>query len=167
MSTELRVQAVHEAGLRMRATNGPFTVTTDYPLTPADRAAGFKPMELLLASLAACAGSVVASLLARLHQPVAGVEVDARGERRDEHPTVFTTIALDFLGEGRRSGPVRRGTSDRARRSTVPRPGHAQAGYAGDDVLPDRAWRWAPDGRRPLKPGSGQRSALQCTANPI
>lgn len=86
----------------MRATNGPYTVTTDYPVTPTSQVAGFKPMELLLASLAACAGSVVASLLRRLNQPVAGVEVDARGDRRDEHPTVFTKIALEFVvrGEG-------------------------------------------------------------------
>ena len=100
MPTELQIHAVHEGGLRIRATNGPYTVTTDYPRTPADTVAGFKPMELLLASLAACTGSVVASLLARLHQPVVGVEVDARGERRDEHPTVFTKIALDFVVRG-------------------------------------------------------------------
>ena len=100
MSTELRIHAVHESGLRMRATNGRFAITTDYPITPADQPAGFKPMELLLASLAACAGSVVAALLARLHQPVVGVEVDATGERRDEHPTVFTAIALDFIVRG-------------------------------------------------------------------
>ncbi len=100
MPTELRIRATHEGGLRMRATNGPHTVTTDYPVSPQDPPAGFKPMELLLVSLAACAGSVVASLLARLHQPVGGVEVEARGQRRDEHPTVFTTIALEFIVRG-------------------------------------------------------------------
>ncbi|MBP1636749.1 MAG: hypothetical protein H6Q10_3323 [Acidobacteria bacterium] len=84
----------------MRATNGPCTVTTDYPVTPTDPVAGFKPMELLLVSLAACTGSVVASLLARQNQRVAGVEVDARGQRRDEHPTVFTKIALEFVVRG-------------------------------------------------------------------
>ena len=100
MPNQLRIHAVHESGLRMRASNGPFTITTDYPVTPLDEPAGLKPMELLLASLAACTGSVVASLLARLHQPVVGVEVDATGERRDEHPTVFTTITLDFVVHG-------------------------------------------------------------------
>ncbi len=100
MPTELRIHAVHEGGLRMRATNGPYTVTTDYPVAPGAPVAGFTPMELLLASLAACTGSVVASLLRRQHQPVAGVEVEARGQRRDEHPTVFTTIALEFVVRG-------------------------------------------------------------------
>jgi putative redox protein len=104
--TELRVHAVHEGGLRMRATNGPHTVTTDYPLSPHEQASGFKPMELLLVSLAACAGSVVASLLGRLHQPVDGVEVEAHGQRRDEHPTVFTTIGLEFVVRGRGVEPA-------------------------------------------------------------
>jgi putative redox protein len=90
----------------MRATNGPHTVTTDYPVSDGDQPAGFKPMELLLVSLASCAGSVVASLLARLHQPVDGVEVDARGQRRDQHPTVFTTVSLEFIVRGRGVDPA-------------------------------------------------------------
>lgn len=106
MPTELRIHAVHQGGLRMTATNGPYSVTTDYPTTPASQAAAFKPMELLLVSLAACTGSVVASLLARLHQPVEGVEVDARGVRRDEHPTVFTSIAMEFIVRGRGVEPA-------------------------------------------------------------
>jgi putative redox protein len=104
--TELRIHAVHEDGLRVRATNGPYTITTDYPITPNDLPAGFTPMELLLASLAACTGSVVASLLARLHQPVVAVEVDARGQRRDEHPTVFTAISLEFVVRGQGVEPA-------------------------------------------------------------
>lgn len=105
MPTELRIHAVHESGLRMAADNGRFSVTTDYPVKPGAALAGFTPMELLLASLASCSGSVVASLLARLHQPVTGVEVNARGVRRDEHPTVFTSIALEFVVRGRGVSP--------------------------------------------------------------
>ncbi|HSK09938.1 MAG TPA: OsmC family protein [Vicinamibacterales bacterium] len=94
----------------MRATNGAYTITTDYPVAPTAPAAGFTPMELLLASLAACTGSVVASLLRRLNQRVAGVEVEARGERRDEHPTVFTAIDLEFVvrGEGVEQAAIER-----------------------------------------------------------
>ncbi len=101
MPTELRIHAVHDGGLRMTVTNGEHSVKTDYPLAPGDRAAALKPMELLLASLAACCGSVVASLLGRMRQPVAGVEVDVCGQRRDEHPTVFTSIGMDFVVRGR------------------------------------------------------------------
>jgi putative redox protein len=88
--------------MKMIADNGKHEVLTDYPLQPGEEAAGLKPMELLLASLAACGGSTVALLLGRMKQPVSGVEVEARGQRRDEHPTVFTEIAVDFLihGEG-------------------------------------------------------------------
>lgn len=100
MPTELRIHAVHDGGLRMTATNGQYAVKTDYPVKPGEPCSGLKPMELLLASLAACGGSVVASLLARMHQPVVGVEVDVRGQRRDEHPTVFTAITMEFVVRG-------------------------------------------------------------------
>jgi len=33
-------------------------------------------------------------------QPVRGIEVNARGQRRDEHPTVITEIALEFVVHG-------------------------------------------------------------------
>ncbi|RPH59050.1 MAG: hypothetical protein EHM89_11380, partial [Acidobacteria bacterium] len=90
----------------MTAANERFAVTTDFPTKPGATLAGVTPMELLLASLAACTGSVVASLLARLHQPVAGVEVEARGVRRDEHPTIFANIALEFVVRGRGVEPA-------------------------------------------------------------
>ncbi len=101
MPTALRIHAVHDGGMRMTVTNGEHTVQTDYPLAAGERAAALKPMELLLASLGACCGSVVASLLARMRQPVVAVEVEVCGQRRDEHPTVFTSIGVDFVVRGR------------------------------------------------------------------
>lgn len=89
----------------MTASNGEHEVLTDYPLQPADKAAGLKPMELLLAALGACGGSVVARLLGRMGQPVQGVEVEVRGVRRDEHPTVFTEIAMEFAVHGQGVDP--------------------------------------------------------------
>ena len=100
MPTELRIRAVHTGNMRMTASNGQHQVDTDYPLQPGVPAAGLKPMELLLASLGACGGSVVALLLGRLQQPVTGLEVEVRGTRRDEHPTVFTDIAMEFVVRG-------------------------------------------------------------------
>jgi putative redox protein len=58
------------------------------------------PLRLLLASLAGCSGSSVAALLRRDGQPVERVEVTARGQRRDEHPTVITQIDLAFAVHG-------------------------------------------------------------------
>lgn len=57
---------------------------------------GYMPLELLLVSLSGCAGSTVASLLRRMHKTVGALSVNAEGERRDEHPTVFTKIRLRF-----------------------------------------------------------------------
>jgi putative redox protein len=104
--TELTVHATYDGGLRMTATNGEHTVKTDYPVKPGEPAVGLKPMELLLISLGTCGGSVVGSLLTRMNQKFSGVEVDVRGVRRDEHPTVFTSIAVEFVVRGRGVDPA-------------------------------------------------------------
>jgi putative redox protein len=55
---------------------------------------------MLLTSLAVCAGSTVSLVLERMKQPFSGMTVEARGTRRDEHPTVLTDIALEFVVTG-------------------------------------------------------------------
>lgn len=100
MPSELHVRAVHSGGMKMTATNGHHVLTTDYPLQPNEVVDGLKPLELLLAALATCGGSVVALLLQRMQQPLAALEVDVRGTRRDEHPTVFTHISMEFRVRG-------------------------------------------------------------------
>ena len=100
MQSELHVRAVHAGGMRMVAGNGEHEVTADYPLQSGEIAAGMRPLELLLAALATCGGSVVALLLQRMGQPIAGLEVDVRGTRRDEHPTVLTHISMEFRIRG-------------------------------------------------------------------
>jgi putative redox protein len=63
-----------------------------------------------LASLAGCAGGTLALLLSRMKRPLQGLEVNARGKRSDEHPTVFTEITLEFVfrGSGLESAAVER-----------------------------------------------------------
>jgi len=100
MPTEMTVHAEYAGGMKVTATNGKHTLTTDYPLAPGQEAAGFRPMELLLVALAACAGSTVGLLLGRAKQPLEGLEVSVRAERRDEHPTVFTAIAMELALNG-------------------------------------------------------------------
>jgi uncharacterized OsmC-like protein len=100
MMTELFVKGSHLGGMEMAATNGTYTVTTDYPLNAGENAAALTPLELLLVSLTACSGSVLALLLARADQGVIGVEVEARGRRRLEHPSVLTRIDLRFIVAG-------------------------------------------------------------------
>jgi putative redox protein len=98
---EYTVEAVHQQGLRFVVTAGPHSLTTDYPLTADDPGFGPRPLEMLLGSLASCAGGALIALLRRAGQPVGGLKVSARGQRRAEHPTVFTEIALEFVVCGR------------------------------------------------------------------
>lgn len=101
MTTELSVQAVHLGGMRVLARSGGHEVLTDYPLPAGQAVEGLTSLELLLASLATCAAnSVMAILKGKLNQSVTGLTVQASGSRRDEHPTVLTQIALEFVIEG-------------------------------------------------------------------
>ena len=110
MPTEMVVTAVHQGGMRMVAGTGDYQVATDYPLKPGEECSGLRPLEVLLCSLAACSGSAVALLLERMHQPLGGLEVNVRATRADEHPTVLTHIALEFVvrGDGVEPGAVER-----------------------------------------------------------
>ena len=100
MPAELVVRAVHQGGMKFDATAGDHTVTLDYPLTPGQATAGPTPLQMVLTSLAVCGGSTVALILERMQQPVEGLEVEARGVRADQHPTVLTEIALEFVLRG-------------------------------------------------------------------
>ncbi|MEW6265717.1 MAG: OsmC family protein [Thermodesulfobacteriota bacterium] len=68
----------------------------DY-IPPLGDGQGYMPLELLLLSLAACSGSTVATLLRRMKKNIAGLQVQARGLRRDSHPTSFQKIFLEFI----------------------------------------------------------------------
>jgi putative redox protein len=95
MPQELSVRAVRESGMCFTASTGQHTICLDYPLGPGTTA-GPTPLEMLLASLAVCAGSTVSLVLERMQQPFTGLVVEARGRRREEHPTVLTEILLEF-----------------------------------------------------------------------
>lgn len=100
MPSELLIHAVHQGGMHIVAEAGGCSVSMDYPWQP-DVSTRFSPLMLLLASLAGCSGSTLVVILERrMQQPVGGLEVTARGRRRDEHPTVFTEIALEFVLRG-------------------------------------------------------------------
>ena len=106
MTTELTVHAVHAGGMRINARAGAHAVTMDYPRQPGEPVAGFTPLQLLLASLAGCSANTLALLLRRAEQPFTGLEVHARGQRREEHPTVLTEIVLEFAIHGAGVNPA-------------------------------------------------------------
>jgi putative redox protein len=99
MPQELSVTAVRQSGMCFTASTGEHSVCLDYPLGPG-ATVGPTPLQMLLTSLAVCAGSTLGLLLDRMKQPFTGLVVEARGKRRDEHPTVITDIALEFVISG-------------------------------------------------------------------
>jgi uncharacterized OsmC-like protein len=66
----------------------------DYPAGPGARPT---PLEVLLASLAACAANTLSLVLRRkMGVSLESIEVEAKAERRSEHPTVLTAIELVY-----------------------------------------------------------------------
>lgn len=58
---------------------------------------GYTGLELFLVSLADCSGSTIVSLLRKMKRDVSGFRVNAGGVRREQHPTSFTRIDLEFI----------------------------------------------------------------------
>jgi putative redox protein len=71
---------------------------------------GFRPMELMLVSLAGCTAMDVISILSKKRQNITGFEVKVDGKRASEHPKVFTAISIHYVvrGQGVDAGAVER-----------------------------------------------------------
>ena len=61
---------------------------------------GFKPSELLLASLAGCTAVDVIDILHKKRVQVSGLRVTAHGEQREEYPKAFERINLHYEVRG-------------------------------------------------------------------
>jgi putative redox protein len=61
---------------------------------------GFRPLELMLVSLAGCTGMDVISILQKKRQEVTAFQVNVHAERAQEHPRVFTSIMVEYLFQG-------------------------------------------------------------------
>ena len=57
----------------------------------------YTPLELLLISLASCSGTTVVTMLRKMRKNVSGVKVKAKGIRREQPPTSFQKIILEFI----------------------------------------------------------------------
>jgi putative redox protein len=98
--TDLAVRAVHRGEMRVDVHVREQILKMDYPAAPGKDPT---PLEVLLASLAACAANTLHLVLCRkMGVPIESLEVEARAERRAEHPTVLTAIELVYhlRGEG-------------------------------------------------------------------
>jgi putative redox protein len=59
-----------------------------------DKVTAPTPMELLLIALGGCTGADVVSILDKKRQRVTAYEIEVRGERRAEHPRIYTSIEV-------------------------------------------------------------------------
>ena len=79
-----------EQGLRFDGTVDGLTV----PLDSASEPQALSPIQLLVVSLAGCTAMDVIEILRKKRLRVTGYEVAVHGERRAEHPRIFTTIQI-------------------------------------------------------------------------
>ena len=103
MAKEVQTEIVFRGGMRFDGKSGRAGKSVAIDFTPEGEAIdGYSPLELLLTSLAGCSSQIVVGLLKRMGQEVQDLTVRARGEKREIHPTVFTSVELDFEFRGGR-----------------------------------------------------------------
>ena len=57
---------------------------------------GISPMRLLLLSVAGCTAYDVVAILKKMREPIEGLEVEISGERREEHPQIYTKVHIHY-----------------------------------------------------------------------
>jgi len=92
ISVDLTNQKVQFTG----ATRSNSAIAIDY-IPPLGDGQGYMPLELLLMSLASCSGATVVTFLRKMKKNISGLKVNAKGTRRDQHPTSFQSITLEFV----------------------------------------------------------------------
>lgn len=101
MSKEVHADVVFKGGMRFDGISGRAGTSVAIDFAKEDEPLdGYLPLELLLTSLATCSGQVVVGLLKRMGQEVRDLLVHAKGVKREVHPTVLTSIELDFEFRG-------------------------------------------------------------------
>ncbi|HYK86643.1 MAG TPA: OsmC family protein [Ktedonobacteraceae bacterium] len=96
MAQTMQAQGTYDAGSRFTVQSGSgHSVTMD-----GDHLAGYSPMEMVLASLAACSGISVISILQKKREDVTHYEISVRGTRAETHPKVFEEIAVEHIVTG-------------------------------------------------------------------
>ncbi len=74
-------------------THGP--IDFDY-VPPYGDSEGVMPLEMFLMDLAVCSASSIKLVLEQMKKTINGLEGKAVGNRRDEHPTCFDAIAIEY-----------------------------------------------------------------------
>jgi len=82
------------------------TVALDAAPQNGGHEAGFRPMDLMLTSLAGCTAMDVLSILRKKRQTITGFEVTVEGARREEHPRTYSEIWVHFIIKGPNVDPA-------------------------------------------------------------
>lgn len=103
MAKIVQTEVVFKGGMRFDGKSGRAATPVAIDFTPeGEPIDGFSPLELLLTSLAGCSGQVTVGLLKRMGQDVKDLTVHARGVKKEIHPTVLTSVELEFEFRGGR-----------------------------------------------------------------
>ena len=57
---------------------------------------GISPMKTLLLSVAGCTAIDVVMILQKMREPLENLEVEISGERREEHPRIYTKVHIHY-----------------------------------------------------------------------
>jgi len=72
--------------------------------------AGSTPKELLLMALTGCTASDVIPILKKKRAPLQKLEINVKGNEREEHPRIFTDVHVEyvFYGDGLKADEIER-----------------------------------------------------------
>ncbi len=76
------------------------TVTLDADTAVGGTDNGFRPLELMLISLAGCTAMDVISILKKKRQNITDFSVQVHADKAEEHPKVFTAIHVKYIIHG-------------------------------------------------------------------
>ncbi len=105
-----------DANFRLLATNDRGDVVhTDGSASIGASEQGWRPMEMLLVSLAGCSAIDIISILKKQRQVIEDFEIEIDGDRKDGSPAPFTAIRIHFI----LSGQIKEAKMDKAIELTI------------------------------------------------
>jgi putative redox protein len=105
MAEQLEEVTIHLTNQKIQFT-GVSRANPDRPISfdykaPIGDGQGYNGLELLLMSLSGCSATAIVYLLRKMGKDVSGLQVNAKGVRRDQPPIKFEKIFLEFIVNSR------------------------------------------------------------------
>ncbi len=89
-------------GLRFEGTSAfGHKIVTDAAKESGGEAAGYKPTELLLFSIAGCTGIDVINIMQKQRQELSSLEIELVAHQNEDYPRPFHTIEVKYIARGR------------------------------------------------------------------